>query len=78
MAQYGAVSASVEGLDPLWSAGVSPMDVFQVAPSGTSQHIVVTVAAGGDFDQDILWSAARQECLRGLRRKTGARPRRFL
>ena len=56
-AQY---QLAVEGLDPLWSAGVSPYDDFQVAPSGASQPIVVTVAAGGDFDQDILMSGSAQ------------------
>ena len=56
-AQY---QLDVEPLDPLWSAGVSPYDVSQVVPSGTSQPIVVTVGAGGDFDQDILMSGSAQ------------------
>jgi len=60
----GASSAqyqlSVEALDPLWSAGVGPYDISQVAPSGTFQPVVVTVNAGGDFDQDILMSGSAQ------------------
>jgi hypothetical protein len=59
---------SVEALDPLWSGGVCLYDFSQVAPSGTFAPIVVTVSAGGEFEQDIpmsgsgqavpLWSAA--------------------
>ncbi len=56
-AQY---QLAVEGLDPLWSAGVSPYELSQVAPSGVAQPIVVTVSAGGDFDQDILMSGSAQ------------------
>jgi hypothetical protein len=60
----GASSAqyqlAVEALDPLWSAGVCPYDLGQVAPSGTMQPIVVTVNAGGDFEQDILMSDSAQ------------------
>jgi len=56
-AQY---QLSVEALDPIWSAGVCPYDTSQVAPSGTFQPIVVTVSAGGDFEQDILRSEERR------------------
>ena len=56
-AQY---QLSVEALDPLWSAGVCPYDPAQVAPSGTFQPIVVTVSAGGEFEQDILMSGSAQ------------------
>jgi len=56
-AQY---QLTVEALDPLWSAGVSPYDASQVAPSGAPQPIVVTVGAGGDFDQDILMAGSAQ------------------
>ena len=56
-AQY---QLAVEALDPLWSAGVCPYDPSQVAPSGTFEPIVVTVAAGGDFEQDILMSGSAQ------------------
>jgi hypothetical protein len=60
----GASSAqyqlSVEALDPLWSARVSPYDSSQVAPSGTFQPVVVTVSAGGDLVQDVLMSGSGQ------------------
>jgi hypothetical protein len=56
-AQY---QLSVEALDPLWSAGVCPYNPAQVAPSGTSQPIVVTVNAGGGFEQNILLSGSAQ------------------
>jgi hypothetical protein len=56
-AQY---QLAVEALDPLLSAGVCPYDSSQVAPSGTFQTILVTVAAGGDFEQNILMSGSAQ------------------
>jgi len=56
-AQY---QLSVEALDPLWSDGVCPYDFSQVAPSGTFQPIVVTVSAGGEFEQDIPMSGSAQ------------------
>jgi hypothetical protein len=56
-AQY---QLSVEALDPLWSAGVCPYDNSQVAPSGSFAPIVVTVNAGGEFEQDILMSGSGQ------------------
>jgi hypothetical protein len=56
-AQY---QLNVEALDPLWSAGVSPYDLSQVAPSGVFPSMVVTVGAGGDFDQDILMTRSAQ------------------
>lgn len=56
-AQY---QLSVEALDPLWSAGVCPYDFSQVAPSGTFAPIVVTVNAGGEFEQDIPMSSSGQ------------------
>lgn len=56
-AQY---QLSVEALDPLWSGGVCPYDFSQVAPSGTFAPIVVTVSAGGEFEQDILMSGSGQ------------------
>ena len=54
-AQY---QLAVEALDPLWSAEVCPYDGFQVAASGTFQPIIVTVNAGGDFEQDILMAGS--------------------
>jgi len=56
-AQY---QLSVEALDPLWSAGVCPYDYSQVAPSGIFAPIVVTVNAGGEFEQDVLMSGSGQ------------------
>jgi hypothetical protein len=56
-AQY---QLSVEALDPLWSAGVCPYDPAQVAPSGTFQPMLVTVGAGGQFEQDVLMSGSAQ------------------
>jgi hypothetical protein len=56
-AQYQLV---IEALDPFWSAGLCPYDSSQVAPSGTFQPVVVTVSAGGDFEQDVLMSGSAQ------------------
>ncbi|HZZ16245.1 MAG TPA: IPT/TIG domain-containing protein [Candidatus Sulfotelmatobacter sp.] len=56
-AQY---QLDVEALDPLWSGGVCPYTVSQVAPSGSAQPIMVTVAAGGDYDQDIVMFGSAQ------------------
>jgi hypothetical protein len=56
-AQY---QLAIEALDPLLSAGVSPYNPSQVAPSGTFQTILVTVAAGGELEQDILMSGSAQ------------------
>jgi uncharacterized membrane protein YciS (DUF1049 family) len=54
---------SVEALDPFWSAGVCPYDPSQVAPSGTFPTVLVTVGAGGDFEQDVLMSGGAQPVL---------------
>jgi hypothetical protein len=56
-AQY---QLSVQALDPTWSAGVCPYDDSQVAPSGTFAPMVITVNAGGEFEQDILMSGSAQ------------------
>ncbi|MFZ0300752.1 MAG: Ig-like domain-containing protein [Candidatus Sulfotelmatobacter sp.] len=60
----GASSAqyqlAIAALDPLWSAGVCPYDSSQVAPSGAFETMVVTVAAGGDVQQDILMPGSAQ------------------
>jgi hypothetical protein len=56
-AQY---QLSVEPLDPVWSAGVCPYDFSQVAPSGDFTPIIVTVSAGGEFEQDIPMSGSAQ------------------
>ena len=50
-AQY---QLSVEAIDPLWSQNVGPYGPLQAIPSGTFQPMVVTVAPGGDLQQDIL------------------------
>ncbi|MGC2646375.1 MAG: IPT/TIG domain-containing protein [Candidatus Sulfotelmatobacter sp.] len=54
-AQY---QLSIEPLDPLWSSGVCPYDFAQVVPSGTFAPIIITVSAGGDFEQDIPMSGS--------------------
>ncbi len=51
---------SVEALDPTWSAGVGPYESAQVATSGSFAPMVITVKAGGDFEQDILMSGSAQ------------------
>jgi hypothetical protein len=60
----GASSAeyqlSVEAINPLWSAGVGPYQPSQVVPSGTFEPMIVTVTAGGEFEQDILMSGSAQ------------------
>lgn len=56
-AQY---QLSIEALDPLWSAGVCPYDPVQVAPSGSFQPITVTVAAGGQTEQNIIMANSAQ------------------
>ena len=54
-AQY---QLSVEPLDPLWSDGVGPYEPWQVAPSGASQLILVSVNPGLDLEQDIVMSGS--------------------
>jgi hypothetical protein len=56
-AQY---QLTVEPVDPTWSAGVCPYDHFQVAPSGSIQPIVVTVSAGGEFEQNVVMTGSAQ------------------
>jgi len=56
-AQY---QLTVEPVDPTWSGGVVPYDHFQVAPSGSIQPIVVTVSAGGEFEQNIVMAGSAQ------------------
>ena len=56
-AQY---QLSIEAVDPVWSAGVYPYDGSQVAPSGTFPPIVVTVSAGGEFEQDVPMAGSAQ------------------
>ncbi len=59
----GATSAqfqlSIEAVDPLWSTHVGPYgSTSQVAPSGSSQPILLTVTLGGDVTQNILMQAS--------------------
>ena len=56
-AQY---ELTVEAINPTWSAGVCPYDFSQVTPSGAYASIVVTVSAGGEFEQDILMTGSAQ------------------
>jgi hypothetical protein len=51
---------SVEAINPLWSAGVGPYEPSQVLPSGTFEPMIVTVSAGGEFEQDILMAGSAQ------------------
>jgi hypothetical protein len=59
-ASTGQYQLSVEALDPDWSSEAGPYGPLQVAPSGTPQPIIVTVAPGTDLQQDILMSASVQ------------------
>jgi hypothetical protein len=70
-AQY---QLSVEALDPLWSAGVCPYDDSQVAPSGAFQPIVVTVSAGGEFEQDVLMAGSAQPVAQWAATETWSAP----
>ena len=56
-AQY---QLTAEAVDSTWSAGVLPYDPGQVAPSGAAQPVVVTVSAGGDFQQDMVMAGSAQ------------------
>lgn len=56
-AQY---QLSVEAIDPKWSAGVGPYSPGPVSPSGSFQPVTVTVAAGGDVQQDIVMTGSAQ------------------
>jgi hypothetical protein len=56
-AQY---ELTVEAINSAWSTGVCPYDFSQVAPSGSYASIVVTVGAGGEFEQDILMAGSAQ------------------
>ena len=78
----GAASAqyqlSIEALDPMWSNGVCPYDPAQVQPSGVFQPITVTVAAGGDFEQDILMPGSAQPVPPWAATETWSAPARIL
>jgi len=51
---------SVEPIDPTWSAEVGAYSPGPVAPSGSAQPIVVTVAPGNDVEQDIVMGSSAQ------------------
>lgn len=74
-AQY---QLSVEALDPSWSAGVCPYDDGQVAPSGSFVPIIVTVNAGGEFEQDILMSGSGQAAPQWAATETWSAPAQIL
>jgi hypothetical protein len=57
-AQSAQYQLSVEAIDALWSQDVGPYGPLQVQPSGTFQPIIVTVALGGDTQQDILMQSS--------------------
>ena len=56
-AQY---QLSVEALDPIWSTGVGSYGPWLVAPSGSTQPILVTLTAGQDLPQDVLMTGSAQ------------------
>jgi hypothetical protein len=56
-AQY---QLSVEAIDPKWSAGVGPYSPGPVSPSGSFSPIIVSVAPGGDLQQDIVMTSSAQ------------------
>ena len=51
---------TVEAVDSHWSAGVGSYSPGPVAPSGSAQPIIVTVAPGNDIQQDILMIGSTQ------------------
>ncbi|HET7207612.1 MAG TPA: IPT/TIG domain-containing protein [Terriglobales bacterium] len=52
---------TVESIDPIWSESLQPYGPWQVKPSGTAQPIVVTVARGGDVQQDVLMTGSANQ-----------------
>lgn len=56
-AQY---QITVEGIDPNWSVGVGPYDMWPVKPSGTATPVVVNVTLGGQQQLDILMQGSAQ------------------
>jgi hypothetical protein len=70
-AQY---QLTVEPLDLTWSVGVGPYEPMQVNPSGLTQPIVVTVAAGDDVEQDIHMSGSAQPVPQWSSSETWATP----
>ena len=56
-AQY---ELTIEALNSLWSAGVCPYDPAQVVPSGSFSPITVTVAAGGELQENVVMAGTEQ------------------
>ncbi len=50
----------VEAVDPLWSAGVGPYAPSQVAPSGLTQPITITLSAGQNVEQNVLMTRSAE------------------
>jgi hypothetical protein len=73
-AQSAQYQLSVEAIDPLWSQDVGPYGPLQVQPSGTFQPIIVTVALGGDTQQDVLMQASAIQKLNWFGPTTYASP----
>jgi hypothetical protein len=64
----------VEALDPIWSIGVGPYAPLQVAPSGITQPIVLTLVPGTNMEQDILMSGSAQPVPQWAASETWANP----
>jgi hypothetical protein len=71
-AQY---QISIEAVDPNLSQCVGPYAPWQVKPSGAAQLMVVTVNAGGDFQQDILMNTSMLDLPEASSRDNFASPR---
>ena len=56
-AQY---QITVEAIDPNWSLGVGPYDMWPVKPSGTAAPVVVNATLGGQQQLDILMQGSAQ------------------
>jgi hypothetical protein len=70
-AQY---QLSVEPVDTTWSLGVGSYAPWLVAPSGTAQPIIVTVAAGQDQSHDIMMLGTAQQVSQWAGSETWAQP----
>jgi hypothetical protein len=53
-----AYQITVEPVDPMQSTTVGPYQPWQVLPSGSPFPMTVTIAKGGDFQQDILMQSS--------------------
>jgi len=73
-AASGQYQLSVESLDPTLATGVGPYAPYQVALSGVSSPIVVTVAPGVDVPQDILMFGSTQPVMPWAASETWSAP----